>query len=150
MITDMWMIWLAVAILLVIIEIFTMSAIALSLAFGVLGGFVATLCGGSFEIQLIAMAFVMIASLIVVPKLFRYYGIIKTPTKESTSNMDALVGRRSVVEPVAAGVADQGPRVKIDGDRWLVRTEDYAALLPGQKVEVMGYDSIILIVRPIK
>lgn len=145
MITDPRLIWLAVAMLLVIVEIFTSSAIALCMAIGALGAFAAALAGCAIELQLLALALTMLASLIVIPPLMRRYkGLFRTG-REAASNMDALIGRTAIVEQPAA-TKESTPRVRIDGDRWQIRTADGTTLSEGDRVEVCGYDSIILIV----
>ena len=53
MITNAWMYWLAIAIFLVIIEVFTASAIALCMAIGAVAAFIAALLGCGIELQLL-------------------------------------------------------------------------------------------------
>lgn len=149
MTTDLWMIWLAVAIVLVIAEIFTSSAIALCMSVGSLGAFVSALAGCSIEIQLLVLALSMLASLIFIPPLMRRYkGMFRTG-KEASSNMDALIGRTATVEHPTACTTETTPRIRIDGDRWQIRTADGSPISAGDRVEVCGYDSIILIVNKI-
>ncbi len=138
------MIWLAVAILLVIFEVFTVSAIALCMAIGALAASIAALCGCGIELQLLVLAVAMLSSLVFVPRLLKRYKGLFRNGKESLSNMDALIGREAIVESSAA---DSSLRVKIDGDRWQVKTADGAALAHGDRVKVCGYDSIILVVE---
>lgn len=142
------MLWLAVAVILVIVEIFTSSAIALGMAAGAVGAFVAALVGASLEVQLIVLAVSMVAGLIIVtPLMRRYNGLIKSDT-ESVSNMDALIGRMGTVVISGDDPYDFG-RMKIDGDRWQVRSSDGSRLSDGQRVEVCGYESIVLLVKPV-
>lgn len=141
----MWIIWLIIAIVLVIIEIFTTTAVALCLAIGAIGAFVVALVGLSLEVQLIVCAVTMVASLLFVPRFIRRHSRMFQPAANGASNMDALIGREGIV------IVDGGDcaRIKIDGDRWAVRSDDGSALSAGQKVEVLAYDSIVLIVRPV-
>lgn len=142
------MLWLAVAVILVIVEIFTSSAIALGMAVGAVGAFVAALVGASLEVQLIVLAVSMVAGLIIVtPLMRRYNGLIKSDT-ESVSNMDALIGRMGTVVISGDDPYDFG-RMKIDGDCWQVRSRDGSRLIDGQQVEVCGYESIVLLVKPV-
>lgn len=142
------MLWLAVAVILVIVEIFTSSAIALGMAVGAVGAFVAALVGASLEVQLIVLAVSMVAGLIIVtPLMRRYNGLIKSDT-ESVSNMDALIGRMGTVVISGDDPYDFG-LMKIDGDRWQVRSSDGSRLSDGQRVEVCGYESIVLLVKPV-
>lgn len=143
----MWSIWLIIAVALVIIEIFTSSGIALCMALGAMAGFVGALCGGGIEVQLIICAVAMVGTLLFVPKLMQRYNRLFSPQSDGASNMDALIGRRGRVESVESD--GSCGRMKIDGDRWGVRTADGQPLAENQLVEVAGYDSIILIVRPV-
>ena len=143
---NLWMIWLIVAIILVIVEVFTTSAIALCLAIGAFAASVVAFCGVSIELQLLVLAIAMIASLILVPRLLKRYKGLFVSGKDAVSNMDALVGRSTVVEfPIAGSSA----RVKIDGDSWQVKTADGSELKSAERVKVCGYDSIVLIVEKI-
>lgn len=143
------MLWLAVAVLLVIIEVLTTSAIALCISIGALAAMIAALCGCTLQIQLIVLAVAMVASLVIVPPLMKRYKSLFRTDRGAMSNMDALKGRTAVVEQFSCDYADQLPRVRIDGDCWQVRTADGSALIPGQMVKVCGHDSIILIVTKI-
>lgn len=148
MITNPWMIWLAIAVLLVIIEVLTASAIALCLAIGALAASISALVGACFELQLLVLAVAMLASLVFVPRLLKRYKHLFKSGREAVSNMDALMGREAVVEAMP-GADNAVSRVKIDGDRWQVKSVDGSELELGDRVKVCGYDSIILIVKKI-
>ncbi len=143
----MWSVWLIIATVLVIIEIFSSSGIALCMAFGALAGMAGALCGAGIEVQLIICAVALIGTLFFVPKLLRRYNRLFTPNADGASNMEALIGRRGRID-TAESDGSRG-RMKIDGDHWGVRTADGQPLAENQLVEVTGYDSIVLIVRPV-
>ncbi|MDE6051485.1 MAG: NfeD family protein, partial [Paramuribaculum sp.] len=120
------------------------SAIALCMAMGTFAAFIASLCGASFEWQLIVLAAATVATLPVFPRLIKRYRLHLSDGNES-SNMEALIGRKATVwqgqsGPVAA-------RVKIDGDNWQAVSTDGRPLSTGEEIEVVDYDSIILKVR---
>lgn len=143
MITNAWMYWLAIAIFLVIIEVFTASAIALCMAIGAFAAFIAALLGCGIELQLLILAVAMMSSLVFVPRLLKRYKCLFISGNESVSNMDALIGRDAIVE---SSTVDSTLRVKIDGDKWQVKSADGSELIQGDRVKVCGYDSIILLV----
>lgn len=143
MITNAWMYWLAIAIFLVIIEVFTASAIALCMAIGAFAAFIAALLGCGIELQLLILALAMMSSLVFVPRLLKRYKCLFRSGNESVSNMDALIGRDAIVE---SSTVDSTLRVKIDGDKWQVKSADGSELTQGDRVKVCGYDSIILLV----
>ena len=141
---SLWILWLAATVLLVIVEVLSTSAIALCMAMGTFAAFMASLCGASFEWQLIVLAAATVATLPVFPRLIKRYRLHLSDGNES-SNMEALIGRKATVwqgqsGPVAA-------RVKIDGDNWQAVSTDGRPLSTGEEIEVVDYDSIILEVR---
>lgn len=141
---ELWYVWLIVAVVLVIAEIFTSMVIALCIAVGAVGGMVAALCGSSLETQLLVMACTMLVAFASIPRMLRRFKLDASTAGEVPSNMDALVGRSATVY---FSDHDAGrPRVKIDGDSWLVRSRSGESLQEGMPVKVIGYDSIVLIV----
>lgn len=145
----MWIVWLSLAIILIIAEILTSSAIALCMAIGCFGAFVAAIAGASAEWQIVVLVGVMICTLMFVPSLLkRYKRILMADDATAVSNLDALMGREAVVEPMDNQTGATA-RIKIDGDRWQVKTADGGIPAPGCRVKVIGNESIILIVEPI-
>jgi len=63
------------------------------------------------------------------------------------SNIDALIGRVGTViesiEPNGNGY------VKVDGDEWKAVSNSNEPILKGQKVEIIGRESIIVTVKPV-
>ena len=141
---DIWVYWALGALLLFIVELFTTGFAVICLSIGALGGTVAALCGASLEVQILVFAVVsFIALLGVRPLLKRLF--FKDGDKVAT-NADAILGKRGVV-CVAIAADDDTGRVMIDGMDWRARSEDGCALDEGTKVEVVGRDSVILIVK---
>ena len=59
--------------------------------------------------------------------------------------MDALIGRTGRV------IVTDRMRMRIDGDTWEITPADSDIVLhPDQEVRVVGYDSIVLSVRPVE
>lgn len=139
------MVWLILAVVLAVVEIFTSAAIALCLAAGAVGAFVAAVAGASLEVQLVVLAITMVVSFVAIPPLMRRYQGLFRPEAESSSNMDALKG---IVTQICTPASAAGhARVRIDGVSWQARTESGEPLAEGQRVQVVGYDSIVLIVK---
>ncbi|MBP3433317.1 MAG: NfeD family protein [Alistipes sp.] len=139
---EVWHIWIIVALVLVIIEIFTSGFAVICLAVGAVGGSIAAACDCSFKIQLLAFAIAsFIALLLVRPLLLRFF-----PKEEKVkTNANAMVGRRGVVCNAIEGV--EGGRVMIDGVDWKARSVDGEDIAQGEKVEIVEIDSIVLIVK---
>lgn len=139
---EVWHIWIIVALVLVIIEIFTSGFAVICLAVGAVGGSIAAACDCSFKIQLLAFAIAsFVALLLVRPLLLRFF-----PKEEKVkTNASAMVGRRGVVCNAIEGV--EGGRVVIDGVDWKALSANGEDIAQGEKVEIVEIDSVVLIVK---
>ena len=143
---EAWIIWLIVIGVLLIIELLTQFMCALCLAVGGVGGFIASLCGLSIVWQII----VSVAAYIILVPLFQKWHALSVDKKgkEARTGMDALLGRTAVL--IQEITPEHPGRARIDGDNWQVITDNTVQVLPrGIEVEVIGYDSIVLRVRPV-
>lgn len=138
-----WVLWLIVAGVLAIVEILTFMVAGLCLAIGALGAMVAALCGASASVQVAVLAAVAVVAFVAVNPIKRRMKARRHGVPEPASNMDALVGREVYVSDSDAG------RARVDGDNWQVRATDGMPLMPGQRVRIVGHDSIILLVKPV-
>ena len=139
-----WLIWLIITALLVVVELFTFIVATFCMAVGSLCAMVATLCGASIEMQLLALAVgTVVAFVLFAPAVKRWQKRRSEKGGDATlSNMDALKGR--VVEVIESIPAHGTGRVRVDGDRWQARTTDGSEVFAGERVRIVGYDSIIL------
>ncbi len=136
-----WIIWLVATIILAIVEIFTMMVLCLCLAVGTLGALVVALFDGSVEMQVITLAVVALLAFVCVNPIMKRVKA-RRKSAEPVSNMDALIGRRVTIGSDTA-------RVKVDGDNWQIRPESGCSLTAGTEAEIVGYDSIVLILKPL-
>ncbi len=138
-----WLWWLIAAAILVIAELLTNTFAAFCLVGGCALALVASLIGFGIEVQLVAAAIGSVVAFIAFKPLIRKQANSRL-NRENLSNMDALVGRITVVdEPIAE---HRPGRIIIDGDNWQAVSDDGTAMEKGTKVKVLGYDSIILTV----
>lgn len=139
---EVWHIWIIVALVLVIVEIFTSGFAVICLAIGAVGGAIAAACDASLKIQLLAFALASFVALLMVrPLLLRIF-----PKEEKVkTNANAMIGRRGTVCNAIEGV--EGGRVLIDGVDWKARSADGDDIAEGEKIEIVGIDSIVLIVK---
>ena len=69
----------------------------------------------------------------------------KTNDSGVKTNMDNIIGKTAMVtERIVEGGYG---RVKIDGDDWKAQTSNGSAIEVGEKVQIVSYESIILIVK---
>ncbi len=144
---SVWIIWLAAAALLLIIEVFTQMFWTLCLAIGCIGGLIGELCGVGTAWELVILAAVSFVAYAALAPVFQRWHEreLKKAGRSDRTGMDALLGRRAIVtQEIKPG--EMG-RARIDGDNWQVVAPGCSdAVKKGQEVVVEGYDSIILTV----
>ncbi len=143
---EVWHIWVIVALVFGIIEIFTPSFIAFSIAIGCLFSALGAGLEASFKIQLLLFS---------AGTAISFFGVrpfmLKFAHKKSNAvktNIDALVGKKGRVTETINNAANTG-RVMVEGDDWRALTEDDSVVNAGENIEVMQVDSTRLIVRRI-
>lgn len=140
---DPWLIWLIVAAVLVLMEIFTLTA-----ALGMLGvsavvtaGFAAV--GLPLPLQFLLFTLVAVVTLLFVRPLALRHVI--QPQKERFG-VDALVGTGAYV---VSEVTGRGGRVRIGGEEWTARAyDDTLVIPPGTTVDVMEITGTTALVYP--
>lgn len=146
---SVWIIWLSVAALLLIIEVFTQMFWTLCLAIGCVGALLGELCGVGTAWELIILAAVsFIAYAALAPVFQRWHERqLKKEGRSDRTGMEALLGRRAIVtQEIKPGEIG---RARIDGDNWQVVAPGCGeSVKKGQEVVVEGYNSIILTVSP--
>jgi len=141
-----WVVWAALILIFLVIEIFTVDFTFLMLAVGSVGGLVASLFQLPWFIQLlIAGALAVLLIFTVRPPMLRALRTGEDPTK---SNVDALIGLTGTVTTGHGGSADQ---VKLaNGETWTLRTTDGRTPSVGDRVAVTAIDGATAVVAPIE
>lgn len=140
---EAYMIWLIVAILFVIVEIFTPGFAVLCFGIGAVVASVVS-CFAGLNAQLLAMAIGTALSFVLVrPFVLK---IMSRKEKEVKTNADALIGRRGIVSERIDAIQHTG-RVAIDGDDWKAVSEDGSCIEAGQSVEIVNRESLIITVK---
>ncbi len=139
-----WLLWVAVAIILGLIELASFDFVFSMLVLGALAGGTAAFVGQGFTGQAIAFTIVSLLGLVLVRPLIKRW--IDRSTPLTSTNADALVGRPAVV---IADVTDRGGQVKLAGETWSARTVDARATFPsGTDVTVIRIDGATAVVGP--
>jgi membrane protein implicated in regulation of membrane protease activity len=128
---DAWPVWLGLAVVLGVLELFNLNLILLMLAGGALVGMLAALVGLPEWAQIAAAAAAAVAALSMVrPSVVRR--LHAGPTL--VLGHEALVGRQGVVvEQVSA----EGGQVRIGGELWTARPYDETLVIkPGARVDI--------------
>lgn len=141
-----WVLWLALILVFVIIEVFTLDFTFLMLAGGSLAGLVAGFFGAPLWAQIVAAGVLALLLLFVVrPPLLRAFRKGGDPTP---SNVDALLG---VTGRVVTAFADSRGQVKLaNGETWTSRLADGLDidLIEGDRVVVSAIEGATAVVVP--
>ena len=133
-------IWLAVAVILAVIEAFTMGLTCIWFALGAAAAAICSMLGGGMPMQIGAFLIVSIATLV----LTRPWAKKKFNRNIQSTNVDAMVGITGVVlETVGPDVPG---RVKADNKDWSAKSVS-GAFAPGEKVRVLEVKGVTLIVE---
>lgn len=126
-----WQVWLGAAIVLAVLEIFSLDLILLMLAAGAIVGMLGAMIHLDTWAQVLAAAAASIAALALVrPSVVK---LLRTGP-ELVLGHDALVGKTAVV---VEEVSSQGGQVRINGELWTARPyDDDLVIEPGAKVDV--------------
>ncbi|MBU6531714.1 NfeD family protein [Streptomyces sp. NPDC057245] len=140
---DPWLIWLIVSAVLVVAEIFTLTA-----ALGMLGAAALITAGSaaaglSPPFQFVVFTVVSTVTLLFVrPVALRH--VLQPPTERF--GVDALVGKAAYV---VSDVTGREGRVRIGGEEWTARAYDETLVIPrGSTVDVMEISGTTAFVYP--
>lgn len=137
---NVWLVWLVVAIVCLIMEVSSGDFFITCFAVGALCGMAASSLGLPFWAQVLVFALFSTLSIrLLRPRLL---GLLERRADKRESNADALAGR--VGEVIQTIESDGYGRVKIDGDDWKAESVDGVEIGQGERVSVVGRESIIL------
>jgi membrane protein implicated in regulation of membrane protease activity len=140
---DLWLIWLIIAAVLAVAEIFTLTAALgmLSAAAFVTTAFAAA--GLPLPLQFLVFTLVAVVSLVFLrPLALRH--LLRPPTERF--GIDALIGRAAYA---VSEVTGRGGRVRIDGEEWTARAYDETLVIPpGTTVDVIEISGTTALVYP--
>ena len=139
-IENVWLLWLIISVVCLTMEMCSGDFFITCLGVGALCAMISALIGVPFWVQVTVFAIFAVLSICFLrPRLL---AMLHAGGKQRASNADALYGRiGEVTQTITAG--DYG-RVKIDGDDWKAQSDDAADIAVGDKVRVVGRESIIL------
>ena len=140
-----WYIWLAVALITLILEILTSGFIIGCLSVGAVVAAIVAAGGGGTNAQLIVFAAVSVGVFAFIrPFAVKY--LLRAKNKVATNN-DALIGRTGRVITAIDNDNMRG-EVKIDGDIFPARSHNGRPIAAAADVKIVSLDSITVIVKP--
>lgn len=138
-------IWLAVLIFMIIIEIITMGLTTIWFAGGAFIGIIAAALGFSVWIQILLA--VLVSALLLFftrPVAVKYFN-----KEREKTNAEGLVGRKAIVTGKIDNLQGTG-KVTVDGMEWTARTlSDGKMIEPGETVMIRGINGVKLLVEEI-
>lgn len=141
---EVWHIWVIVALVFVIVEMFTSGFAVMCISFGCLFGAGAAALDWDIKWQLLVFAVgTALAFMTVRPLVYKFF---YKKSDEVKTNAEALIGRKAIVTERIEGELHPG-RVKIDGDDWKAISLEAEPVEVGEAVEITAINSIILTVK---
>lgn len=140
---NVWLIWVLASIICLLLELTSGDLFILCFSIGALCSAVAAALGVGWVLQILIFAFFTLLSIFFVrPVALRW---LHRNEDNRLSNADALIGR---VGTVSETIEEGGyGRVAIDGDDWKAVALDGQSIGQGERVTVVGRESIILTVE---
>ena len=134
--------WLAVFVLLIVIERATMGLTTIWFAGGAVAGFIASMLGANVVIQAVVFFVVSIVLLIFTrPFAVRYINSNKTKT-----NIDGLIGQEALVLEEINNIRETGC-ARLEGKEWSARSVDDTVIPADTVVIVERIEGVKLIVK---
>jgi membrane protein implicated in regulation of membrane protease activity len=143
---ELWHIWLLIALISFIMEIFVPSFVLFNFGLGALIGSLAAGLDLSVEWQIVLFSAGTLLSFFLVRPFMKKVAYRRSHAIKT--NTDALIGRFAIVSEEISNENNRG-RVTLDGDNWQARTLGNEVIQPGTSVEIVQLNSIILIVKKI-
>ena len=134
--------WLAVFVLLIVIELATMGLTTIWFAGGAVAGFIASMLGANVVIQ--AVVFFVVSIVLVIftrPFAVRYINSNKTKT-----NIDGLIGQEALVLEEINNIRETGC-ARLEGKEWTARSVDDTVIPADTVVIVERIEGVKLIVK---
>ena len=137
---NLWLLWLAVAVVALVIEFMTTALVSVWVCAGALVAMILALCGADILVQIIAMAVVTVITFIICmiwikPRLDKKKKGYAQPT-----NADRYIGSE---------VPDDGKgQIKVEGQVWSAKAS--MPISEGTRVRVTALEGVKAIVEPVE
>ena len=136
-------IWIAVLIGGVAIEVATLNLVSIWFAVGGLAAFIALSLGASFLVQLIVFAVVSAVMLCLIRPLTT--DILKP--KGAKTNADRIIGETAIVTEQISNASTKG-QIKISGQIWSAKSDNGNVINEGETVKIIAISGVKAIVEP--
>jgi len=143
---DMWQIWVILAVILCIVEVFVPTFLALCFGIGCMLSALTSVFTSNIIIQVSMFCIGTLVCLFMVRPFFVKY--LHKKSEHVKTNAEALIGKIGRVTENVDNERNTG-RAIVEGDDWRVMSANDEVINENEKVEVVKIDSTTLIVKPI-
>jgi membrane protein implicated in regulation of membrane protease activity len=141
---DDWVIWIILAVVLGVAEIFTLTAALGLLGIASLLTAVTAAIGLPVPLQFLVFALTSTAGIVVIRPLVKRHNIRQPELRRF--GVEALVGKSAYV---ISEVTGHGGRIRLNGEEWSARAYDETLVIPtGATVDVIEIDGATALVYP--
>lgn len=141
---SMLVFWVAMLIVLIVVEAVTAQMVTIWFAAGAAAAIVAELLGAQVWLQWAVFVFVSVIALVVTRPLVKKL----TQTKAQPTNADRCIGQVAVVTEEIDNIAAKG-QVSVNGTVWTARSADGSQIAKDERVTVEKIEGVKLIVKRI-
>ena len=134
-------IWLVVAVIMAVVEAFTVQLVSVWFAVGAAAGCITAIFTDNVSIQLIVFVAVSLVAMLITRPLVKR---IKVKKAEAT-NSDKYIGKTAVVIEAIDNAAAKG-QVKVGSTTWSARSVDGKQIEAGASVTVVAIEGVKLMV----
>ena len=138
---NMTVVWLALMVLLLIVEALTAPLVCIWFALGALAALISALFGAAIWLQVVWFLLVSLLTL----WLTRAFAVKYLNSRRVATNADRVVGAEGIVTEDIDNIAGTGA-VKLDGKEWTARSGSGANIAKGAVVRVERIEGVKLIV----
>ena len=138
---NMTVVWLALMVLLLIVEALTAPLVCIWFALGALAALISALFGAAIWLQVVWFLLVSLLTL----WLTRPIAVKYLNSRRVATNADRVVGAEGVVTEDIDNIAGTGA-VKLDGKEWTARSDSGTNIPSGSVVKVRRIEGVKLIV----
>ncbi len=143
---DYWHIWLLIAFICFIMEIFIPSFVLFNFGIGALFGTIAASINLPVEWQIIIFSAGTLLSFFLIRPFMKKYAYRRSHNVKT--NVDAMAGRKTQVTETIDNLNNHG-QIMLDGDTWQARSLSNEIIPKGEIVEIIQVNSIIITVQKI-
>ena len=138
-------IWIAILIGGVAIEVATLNLVSIWFAVGGLAAFIALSLGASFLVQLIVFVIVSAIMLGLIRPLAK--DILKP--KGAKTNADRIIGQFATVTEQISNASNKG-QIKVSGQIWSAKSDDGKVINEGETVKIIAIQGVKAVVEPLR